>query len=281
MVVEFVVALLCHPFDTVKTRLQADPKAALKRYPTFAGLYDGFRPVVLTVPLLSVFWATRDAVRTSIIGVVDQNLPWPVLNVLASGIGAFMGESVYWLIKAPGQILKTQEQVGQFAAPQKFDLSEILKAWPVLALVDVPYVALRVTIFSSLHESGLVPHGLGEDALLYTVANVLAVMITTPLDVLRTQILLRGGSLNEMPDVAKDLYSKSGVLAFIAGWSPRLLYNGILVGMIWGVVRQSYDDVRAKFLLEILDQIEKGISFDFDILKTATFSFPLLQLVNF
>merc|ERR1712190_212990 len=95
----------------VKTRLQANPKKALKQYPTLDRLYDGFGPVALTVPALSVFWATKDVVRTSILGAVKQGgVPFPVLDTFATGLGSILGESLYWTIKAPSEVLKTQLQ---------------------------------------------------------------------------------------------------------------------------------------------------------------------------
>lgn len=265
-VVEFIAAFLCHPFDTVTTRLQADPKRALRKYPTFKGLYDGFGPVALTVPLLAVFWATRDAVRKSIVVVVREGgFGLPSLPLYATTIASIAGESVYWLIKAPSQVLKTQQQVQRVEGADIPAVNEMpgdlirkgIEAWPVLALVDVPYVGLRVGFFLALQDSGMVPPGAGEDALLYTVANVIAVMLTTPLDVVRTQMLLRGKPLQELPVVVQEIYDESGIFGFVAGWSPRLLYNGIIVGIIWGFVRQGYADVRARFFLEVLDKMEK------------------------
>ena len=62
--VEFSNALLLHPIDTFKTRLQRgsigigvaapDPSLLYRR------LYDGFGPVLLTVPALSIFWAVKE-----------------------------------------------------------------------------------------------------------------------------------------------------------------------------------------------------------------------------
>ena len=58
--VELSNALLLHPLDTFKTRLQTgsgkafpDPKLLYQR------LYDGLIPVLATVPALSIFWAVK------------------------------------------------------------------------------------------------------------------------------------------------------------------------------------------------------------------------------
>lgn len=277
MVVEFAVALLSYPFDTIKTRLQASPKNALVKYPNFNRLYDGFWPVALTVPLLAVFWATRDVVRTGIIGVVQQAVPYEVLDTLATGIGAILGESIYWLLKTPGEVLSTQKQAALMekeegleeweldfiterrrSVPEGWDLfQESLQLWPVLAIADVSYLGLRVTIFTALHDSRLWRQGAVEDELLFVFANVIAVLLTTPLDVVRTQMVLRNSTFQEFPSVAQELYERDGLSAFVAGWTPRLLYNGFIVGLVWGFVRQFYDYIRAGFLVGVLDRLEE------------------------
>ena len=60
-VVELTNALLLHPIDTFKTRLQRgsgvvtpDPSLLYQR------LFDGLGPVLATVPALSVFWAVKE-----------------------------------------------------------------------------------------------------------------------------------------------------------------------------------------------------------------------------
>jgi len=109
-IVELTVAVLLHPLDTLKTRLQTQPDRAGGKL-RFDRLFDGLRPVVSTVPLLSVFWAVKDVVRRSIIGFVTQRLSWVTwYDVIATGIAAGAGEAFYWALKTPGQLLKTRQQ---------------------------------------------------------------------------------------------------------------------------------------------------------------------------
>eukprot|EP00746_Dinoflagellata_sp_MGD_P152368 gnl/MRDRNA2_/MRDRNA2_83617_c0_seq1.p1 gnl/MRDRNA2_/MRDRNA2_83617_c0~~gnl/MRDRNA2_/MRDRNA2_83617_c0_seq1.p1 ORF type:complete len:508 (+),score=46.84 gnl/MRDRNA2_/MRDRNA2_83617_c0_seq1:68-1591(+) len=307
IIVEFVVAFLSYPFDTVKTRLQAKPKEALQKYPSFANIYDGFGPVALTVPALAVFWATRDVVRTSIFYFVKQTVPFPVLDTIATGIGATMGEALYWMIKTPSEVIKTRRQAvlmqtvtGRMTQDYNWDrtapkqkqnslqtefqvrdedsspmavkqfkdiLRQTVKAWPVLAVADVPYVGVRTSVFLALEYSGLVPSGVAENGFLFLFANTLAAVLTTPLDVLRTQMILRQKAIQELPSVVKELYRNDGLFAFVAGWSPRLVYNGLIIGFLWGFVRQGYDGIRAKILLDVIDRAEDVSSYQ-DLLRT-------------
>lgn len=86
--VELTNALLLHPLDTFKTRLQTgsgkvlpDPKLLYQR------LYDGLIPVLATVPALSIFWAVKASQRCA------SNAHFRVHEVLKErcGIGRFSG----------------------------------------------------------------------------------------------------------------------------------------------------------------------------------------------
>lgn len=274
-VVELALALISYPFNTIETRQQANPKEGRKKLPTLARLYDGFGPVALTVPALSVFWATKDVVRTRIFAAVTQvSAPVPLVDTLATGFAALVGEAILWLIKSPSAVLATQKQVALLREDQdptttahslenisvklnKLELlSEAVKAWPVLAIADVPYVSIRVAVFVALHDSGIVPSGMAADEFFFLIANLFAVMLTTPIYVIRTQMLLGRKPIQELPNTVKDLYRNDGILAFQAGWSARLLYNGLFIGLTLGLLRQFYDCIRDYFFLDILDNVE-------------------------
>merc|ERR1712048_659181 len=104
------------------------------------------------------------------------------------------------------------------------------------------------------------------DALLFLFANVIAVVVTTPLDVIRTQMILGNRSVQDLPSVVRDLYEKRGIDAFLAGLAPRVVYNGFIIGVLFGFVRQGCDGVRARFLLDVVDRLEDVASFQ-DLLR--------------
>lgn len=109
--VELSNALLLHPIDTFKTRLQrgtglASPDPAL----LYQRLYDGLIPVLATVPALSIFWAVKDIVRKTLIVAIRVKLPSPVADVISSTFASACGEAAYVAVKTPGQILKIKQQ---------------------------------------------------------------------------------------------------------------------------------------------------------------------------
>ena len=113
-VVELSTALLLHPLDTLKTRLQTGQGPFLPDPVLYKRLYDGFLPVFATVPALSVFWAVKDIVRRSLIGVVKASLPLAVADVLSSTLASACGEAAYVAVKTPGQVLKIEQQAALF-----------------------------------------------------------------------------------------------------------------------------------------------------------------------
>eukprot|EP00913_Durusdinium_trenchii_P019010 g17866.t1 len=115
-VVELTNALLLHPIDTFKTRLQRgsgvvtpDPSLLYQR------LFDGLGPVLATVlnhlrvssPTFQMF---QDIVRKSLILLVRAKLPAPVADVVSSTFASACGEAVFLAVKTPGQVLKIELQ---------------------------------------------------------------------------------------------------------------------------------------------------------------------------
>lgn len=277
-VVELTNALLLHPIDTFKTRLQRgsgvvtpDPSLLYQR------LFDGLGPVLATVPALSVFWAVKDIVRKSLILLVRAKLPAPVADVVSSTFASACGEAVFLAVKTPGQVLKIELQAAvleEDAVRQRFsdeDTSyssrcseldpyalweESLRSFPILCTVDVPQVAMRTAVFVALHDSAFVPGGPWSDILVFTIASAVASILCTPLDVARTQLILRREGVQHFASTLQKIKDQDGIAGLMAGWLPRLLWNGLIVGSILGLCRLQYEDAREFFMLGVLDRFE-------------------------
>ncbi|CAJ1383522.1 unnamed protein product [Effrenium voratum] len=281
--VEFTNALTLHPLDTLKTRLQRgslnqglvapDPKLLYER------LYDGLFPVLATVPALSIFWAVKDIVRRSLIGFVKGQLPSPLADVLSSTFASACGEAVYVAVKTPGEVLKIEQQAavldedpvrqryseddGSYAG-QSFHwdpfvlLEESLRSFPIFCTVDVPQVALRTAVFVTLHDAHLFGTGASADVLTFIFASACSSILCTPLDVARTQLILQREGVQNFPKTLWDIRERDGLTGLMAGWLPRLLWNGLVVGFVLGICRLQYEDARALFLIGVLDRFEEA-----------------------
>lgn len=277
--VELLNAVILHPFDTVKTRLQAltasrdDDDHGTTEFSTeqlTQQPYAGISPVLASIPVLSIFWAVKDFVRRRLVHIIAGCLPWrPWGEILASSIAALCGEAAYWAVKAPSVVVKTQQQsmiadedTGEekpiiVAKPQPESLwREVLASYPVLAIADVPTITIRSVLFVAMHATGLAPEGSpGMEVMLFTLASATAALATTPLDAVRTQLLLEKADWRQIPDALANSWNR-GLEAMMAGWQPRLLWNGLVVGAVMGLVRLEYNDMRAVFLLNWIDHFQ-------------------------
>eukprot|EP00444_Apocalathium_aciculiferum_P007535 CAMPEP_0183410534 /NCGR_PEP_ID=MMETSP0370-20130417/19643_1 /TAXON_ID=268820 /ORGANISM="Peridinium aciculiferum, Strain PAER-2" /LENGTH=415 /DNA_ID=CAMNT_0025593381 /DNA_START=72 /DNA_END=1319 /DNA_ORIENTATION=+ len=279
-VLELTNTVLLYPLDTMKTRLQANPDGAGGQL-RFDRLFDGLGPVVAMVPLLSVFWSVKDVVRRSIIGFVTQQLSWVAwYDVIATGLAAGAGEAFYFALKTPGQLLKIKQQTEAvledskpalatllLQAPPRPFWEECLTSYPVLALSEVPQVMLRSIIFVWLHSQPNAASFIGYDILIFTIAAAISALVCTPLDVARTRLLLDGRGVQELPSMLVSIFREEGAAGFFAGWLPRLMWNGVTVGIVLGLCRMSYEDIRALFLLDVLDGLENGAQAFLDVLS--------------
>lgn len=276
--VELTNALLLHPIDTFKTRLQSSAGLAVRNPALlYQRLYDGLVPVLATVPALSIFWAVKDIVRKTLIVFIRAKLPSPVADVISSTFASACGEAAYVAVKTPGEVLKINQQAAlldedslrqryseednsytsrSFQFNPYFILEESLRSFPILCTVEVPQVAVRTAIFVALHDSSAFPSGAGSDILVFTIASAVASLLCTPLDVARTQLVLRREGVQNLSTTLQNIGEREGISGLMAGWLPRLLWNGLIVGSILGLCRLQYEDARAFFMVGVLDKFE-------------------------
>mmetsp|Transcript_22387 Transcript_22387/g.33352 ORF Transcript_22387/g.33352 Transcript_22387/m.33352 type:complete len:775 (+) Transcript_22387:159-2483(+) len=211
----------------------------------FKSPWDGLGLALITsAPQGAVYWAVRDVVKRNLITAAPEAAVSEVtvsavkptagfiFTKIASAIAAISafvgplapalaldyksvatlfavtcGEAMYWLIRTPGEILKTQRQIEvletggkgkgvlsgfSFLNPRFLpSIMEIIRMYPILALVDLPQLIGRVWVFLILHNSPHTPSAQETDLLFYVIAAMFAAAICTPLDVARTRLLLQ------------------------------------------------------------------------------------------
>ncbi|ETN36438.1 uncharacterized protein HMPREF1541_08716 [Cyphellophora europaea CBS 101466] len=224
----FTVDLLVYPLDTLKTRIQSpDYRLNYKnangstKPALFRGLYQGIGPIVaITIPSSGAFFTTYEALKYGLNELTPPNstlfVPQSAIHAVASG-GA---ELVSCAILTPAEVIKQNAQIldrdsmGRKVSPtgyvfKKFlrQPSQLWRGYTALAARNLPFTALQFPIFEKLKmyfmerrkasNGGKPVEGIFERAIITAGSAAIAgsgsAWITTPIDVVKTRIMLAAG----------------------------------------------------------------------------------------
>ncbi|KIK69910.1 hypothetical protein GYMLUDRAFT_79941 [Collybiopsis luxurians FD-317 M1] len=211
------VDLLFFPIDTLKTRLQSSQGFA--HAGGFKGIYKGIGSVVVgSAPGAAAFFCTYDTMKK----VVPLSGDLAPVNHIVS---ASLGEIAACLIRVPTEVVKTRMQTSTYGSGRSsFAAARILwttdgikgfyKGFGVTVMREIPFTSLQFPLYEFLKLRlseflGRKPLYAHEAAVCGSIAGGFAAAATTPLDVLKTRIML------DMREGAKALF---------AGVVPRTLW---------------------------------------------------------
>jgi len=212
-----------HPLDTFKTVLQTRSSlrashAALTT-PSWSGLLRGFQASVLgAAPQGALRLATYELVKSYLLHLPppsssSSRVPdWiPHLNpVPASALAATCGDLASSLAKLPREVITTRLQASQTEQAvrarhvvldivRQRGLRGLFHGFTATTVRDVPFMVILFTTYESFKEAHQrIWVGQGVPSLTSTLfggtSGALAAWCTTPMDVLKTQIMIRGNS---------------------------------------------------------------------------------------
>jgi len=253
--------LIMHPVDTLKTRLVArskDPEhsdgdAPMLSLEELPSLYDGLvGNLAKEGPSSALYLGVYETVRAQLlITPVGSNLL--LVYLLAGGAGELVGS----VVRAPAEAVKSRLQSGLDSSPvesvqQVFGdqgRERIFRAWSASCFRDVPAGAIQIAIFEFAKvvivdrpsiATGIDVNSLAFEALLGAAAGGFAAFLTTPADVVTTQIITsassshRGTGGNDDPSVLDRFiqnYEEGGIDALFLGWKERTAYWTPAIGL--------------------------------------------------
>lgn len=235
-----------HPLDTLKVRLQTmkAPKAGLPNVPmkldiraacvNVASLYRGIVGAASGAGIAIGAYFAFYGVACNVLSLHTELKPGAIAFV-AGGVAA-LGSSV---VKVPLAVCIRSVQAGVY--PNVFNAaSTITKAagprglftgYLPTVLEDVPDMAIKFAAYESLRNVYLQVQGrmpsTQEDFMFGAFSGALAAAATTPLDVIKTNMMCSAASRPSMSSAAAVVYSQGGVKAFFRGIGTRALSNGI------------------------------------------------------
>mmetsp|Transcript_106896 Transcript_106896/g.300563 ORF Transcript_106896/g.300563 Transcript_106896/m.300563 type:complete len:342 (+) Transcript_106896:1-1026(+) len=233
-----------HPIDTIKVTQQAASTAltfigAIKQIFATSGVLGFYQGVV---PYLigdgssgAVKFATFEASKT----YLERRLPpkyHPAVQFLCAA-GAMLACSV---ILVPGEVLKCKIQAGG-ATSLGGAISSILKTEGIKGLFagyyatlvrDVPYTMLELGVYENVKmlirrfREREALNGM-EEAFAAAVTGGLAAFLTTPLDLIKTKLMLQGttgGQYSGIFDAVGSIYQRSGLDGLFVGSTARVTW---------------------------------------------------------
>ncbi|KAF7972713.1 hypothetical protein HWV62_17164 [Athelia sp. TMB] len=232
------VDLLFFPIDTVKTRLQS-PQGFLKAG-GFKGVYKGIGSVVVgSAPGAAIFFSTYETMKK--VSPFPEHLA-PLTHMLA----ASTGEIAACLVRVPTEVVKSRTQTSTFGAlgssswqAAKLTLARdgwkgFYRGFGSTIMREIPFTSLQFPLYELLKRQlsqrlGRQPLYAHEAAICGSIAGGTAAALTTPLDVLKTRVMLdmRNASTEKLPSLAarlRQIYATEGVKALFAGAVPRTLW---------------------------------------------------------
>ncbi|GAM83542.1 hypothetical protein ANO11243_015300 [Dothideomycetidae sp. 11243] len=215
----FTVDLLVYPLDTVKTRIQSpdykrlylhEASNTVNKAALFRGLYQGLGSVIIaTLPASGAFFTTYEATKSFLHNHGPfKTLPTPFIHSGASALA----ELVSCAILTPAEVIKQNAQMVSSTSSTGATLQTIrrfksnpLALWrgyTALAGRNLPFTALQFPLYEHLKSAIRTHRGIGpsskpsilEASLITAVAagtaGSVAAVITTPVDVVKTRIML-------------------------------------------------------------------------------------------
>jgi len=246
------VDLLFFPLDTLKTRLQSSQ--GFVRAGGFKGVYRGVGSVLIgSAPGAAAFFTTYDHLKQTLPAPLAH--PSPFNHVVAASVG----EMVACLVRVPVEVVKSRTQTGSYGLKaSSFDaLRRVVAADGFFGLYrgfgmtiarEIPFTSIQFPLYEFLktrvsRSLGHRPLEAYEAALCGSVAGGVAAAITTPLDVLKTRVMLdlRDPSKPSPSPLTRltSIYKSEGPSALFSGVVPRTLWISAGGAVFLGVYEWS------------------------------------------
>ncbi|XP_072980746.1 S-adenosylmethionine carrier 1, chloroplastic/mitochondrial-like [Typha angustifolia] len=241
-----VVETVLYPIDTIKTRLQAAHGGSKIHW---KGLYSGLAGNLAGVlPASAVFVGVYEPTKQKLLKMFPENFS-AFAHLTAGAVGGLAAS----LIRVPTEVIKQRLQTGQFAsAPDavrlivaKEGFKGLYAGYSSFLLRDLPFDAIQFCIYEQLR----IGYKLAakrelndpENAVIGAFAGAVTGAITTPLDVMKTRLMVQG-SQNQytgLLNCAQTILREEGPAAFLKGIGPRVLWIGIGGSIFFGVLERT------------------------------------------
>ncbi|XVE55103.1 hypothetical protein DITRI_Ditri03aG0133900 [Diplodiscus trichospermus] len=241
-----IVETALYPIDTIKTRLQVahgGGKIILK------GLYSGLGGNLAGVlPASAIFLGVYEPAKQKLLNAFPENL-----SAFAHLTAGALGGAASSLVRVPTEVVKQRMQTGQFssapAAVRIIVANEGFKGlyagYGSFLLRDLPFDAIQFCIYEQLRIGYKRAAGRDlndpENAVLGAFAGAITGAVTTPLDVIKTRLMVQGSAkqYKGIFDCVRTIMKEEGSQALLKGIGPRVLWIGLGGSIFFGVLEKT------------------------------------------
>ena len=218
--------------------------------------------MVGSAPGAALFFVTYDATKDVLRrgreadAALAGGRPWlgqwaePVEHMAA----ASLGEVAACAVRVPTEVVKQRAQAGVHAsswAALRATLGgpgawrELYRGWGVTVLREVPFTMIQFPLWEGLkawrrRRTGATTVAAVESAAFGSLAGAVAAGVTTPLDVLKTRLML-AEEKHRAGLVLLDIMRDSGPRALFAGIGPRVLWISVGGAVFLGSYQWAYN----------------------------------------
>lgn len=245
------VDLSLYPIDTLKTRLQSS--AGFYHSGGFRGIYAGVGSALVgSAPGAALFFVTYEGIKSrlresnteqAVDGKGGKAAWWrnnePVEHMLA----ASAGEVAACAVRVPTEVIKQRAQAAQqpssmaalrFILAQRTEIGvlgvwrEMYRGWGITIMREVPFTAIQFPLWEGMKawrrgRRGRSEVTVIESGVFGSGAGAVAAGLTTPLDVLKTRMML-AREREALGPLFLRIWRDEGPKAFLAGIGPRILW---------------------------------------------------------
>ncbi|KAI9155359.1 mitochondrial carrier [Paramyrothecium foliicola] len=239
------VDLSLFPLDTLKTRLQSS--AGFFPSGGFSGIYRGIGSALVgSAPGAAFFFCTYESTKAFLSSPSSEAPAMP--SAVTHMIAASLGEVAACAVRVPTEVVKQRAQAGHHGGRSLPALQAILalrrthglptmwrelyRGWGITVFREVPFTVIQFPLWEAMKAWGRRRRGDGldvsavESGLYGSVAGGVAAALTTPLDVLKTRVMLSKERVS-VGQVFWQIARQEGVRPFFSGIVPRITWISI------------------------------------------------------
>ncbi|XP_062924019.1 mitochondrial S-adenosylmethionine carrier protein isoform X2 [Mobula hypostoma] len=212
------VDLTLFPLDTVKTRLQS--QQGFYKAGGFRGIYAGVPSAAIgSFPNAALFFVTYECTK-SVLGPLLSTKEAPLIHMFA----ASLGELVACIIRVPTEVVKQRSQACPTLGAHQV-LIETIKQEIPFAVVQFPLWEFLKALWSWKQNHAV---DSWQSAVCGAFAGGFAAAVTTPLDLVKTRIMLaKKGTTTasgKVLPILSHIWKTQGISGLFSGIVPRVTY---------------------------------------------------------